>query len=221
MKLNRLIPRGILIATCLFLFGINRAGATTISFDDMAIGSNPDGNYGDFTIDTFVRIGSATKFITRDARIDIWAGSQAVVAGNRPFPPLDLVDGSATYARIGVDFNVPVSEFSVDVSCHLFSFPFHYFGFDASGQRFDGTDLNLRTYLPGQPESIRLSHSAPVGGYLSGFFFEMSDGGGIVELRMDNLSYNSVPDGGSTGILLGLGFLGLGLFRRNVTIAAR
>jgi hypothetical protein len=187
--------------------------ATTVTFNDLALGASPDGDYGDFVLDS-----ARTVYDGRQDNLTIWQqdgivewylGDQTVSSLAR-FSDVDPETLALypdllqqTWATITVNFKIRVTDVSVDAMAAVWNGRLGYSGYDSSGALFQQTMTILGTDHVPTDDLLSYDFSAPEGGCITGFYLLQADsiGAGI---RMDNLSYIAVPESIST--LGGLAF---------------
>ena len=207
------------------------AGAALIDFENLALGSQPSaGQFGDVNISTryWVTDGfqgpTIAESFTRGV-IDVQNGSQSVVVVSQHSDADGLrTDASARRnIQVNVNFASGVSGFAVDVFSEIYSSALVFSGFNSLGEAFQ-ISTAFSGAGPGVEDFTHLSAFAPEGGYITGFYFSQWETSDHIRLAMDNLDYTSlagidtrtatVPEAGSSAMLLGIGVIALGAVRR-------
>jgi hypothetical protein len=201
--------------------------AGTITFDDLPIGSVPDGVYNgdEVTIITSeqhrVRSVYASAPIYGTATIQNYTthGSTSPFIYSFPTTPLSeetlkyLADNGLNllsvnrYIFVDVDFQTPVNTVSFDIFRGFFGIILTTTGTLSTGDQFRES-----RNIGGVAAWEQIDLTVPEGGLVNHLHFEAFQNG-FSEIGFDSLQYSHVPESGSTALLLGVGCLGAAAFR--------
>jgi hypothetical protein len=192
------------------------ASALLIDFNDLSIGSDPNGVYGGQ-----VRLTATGQ--TRDRETDemrtATSGEISNLYGDSPNVLVRLPSGSGNLVTLAAEFLAPTLGFSFDINSN-YSLRLRYTGIDALGAALSGSVMIFNTH------DLALNHfslTAAPGTYLTGFSMSQADDGSV-EIAMDNLDFTTatdttgvrVPDSGWTLGMAGCAMLSLFGLRRIV-----
>lgn len=195
-----------------------QVGALLIDFNDLALGSNPNGTYYDQ-----VRLTTAGQTYDRETGLPMptTTGTVSDLYGDSPNALVYLPTNYRNLVAIAADFLVPVARFSLDINSN-YSMRLSYTGIDAFGSPLSGvvSIFNTHNFDLNPFELI-----APLGSYLTGFSVSQGDNGSV-ELAIDNLDFTAataqagvqVPEGGATIFMLVGGMAALVSVRRRMPI---
>ena len=184
---------------CLFALLLSQSlPAALIDFNDIPIGTevsslNP---YGNAVISTrlWVTQGAATvaESSTRGVigTIDSPLRGPAVTIQASQQDMTQPDQRQAWHIQIGVAFQTPVSQFSVDAYSRFYNSSLVYTGVDERGEAFILFGGTVGGFFP---VITHLDIAAPTGGYITGFYFSQVESTTGILLAMDNLSY-TVPE---------------------------
>ena len=187
------------------------ANALLIDFNDLSLGSDPNGVYG----------GQVRLITTAQTgeMLPATSGEISNLYGDSPNVLVRLPSGSGNLVTLAAEFLSPTLGFSFDINSN-YSLRLLYTGIDALGAALSGSVMIMNTH------DYALNHFsliAPAGAYLTGFSMSQADDGSV-EIAMDNLDFTTtpteagtrVPDSGWTLGMAGFAVLSLFGFRRLV-----
>jgi hypothetical protein len=185
--------------------------AALIDFNDMSVGTqigslNP---YGDAAISTryWATAGRTGPIIaesfTRGMIDDIGGSPSFAVESSRLVDPLRNDETEFwRNIQIGVTFGAPVSAFSVDLFTEVYSSRLIYSGINELGEAFTSS-----AFLPGSRGESTFNHfdiAAPLGAYITGFYFSQFENADSIRIAMDNLDYTTTTVAAPVPETLGL-----------------
>jgi hypothetical protein len=192
------------------------ASALLIDFNDLGLGSDPNGVYGGQ-----VRLTTTGQTHDRETGQPLPGASGEIsnLYGDSPNVLVRLPAGSGNLVTLAAEFLSPTLGFSFDINSN-YSLRLLYTGVDALGSALSGSLTIFNTH------DYALNHfslTAPAGGYLTGFSMSQADDGSV-EIAMDNLDFTTtaeaagvrVPDSGWTFGMAGAAMLCLFGLRRFV-----
>jgi hypothetical protein len=185
------------------------ASALLIDFNDLSLGSDPNGVYGG-------QVRLTTGGQTDEMR-PATSGEISNLYGDSPNVLVRLPSGSGNLVSIAAEFLSPTLGFSFDVNSS-YSLRLLYTGIDALGAALSGSVTIFNTH------DLALNHfslTAAPGTYFTGFSMSQADDGSV-EIAMDNLDFTTatdpagvrVPDSGWTLGMAGCALLSLFGLRR-------
>ncbi len=201
------------------------SSAALIDFNNLPLGTVPDGVYGGdvrITTSSWLTRGDGTPEMFGEGRGTIEVRDLSREGSGFIPSPAIWVRGffnpetgeDLCTTLIQTDFLKPMTQFSVDLASLVFSGNLSYSGIDANGNAFSSFMSVDRAFLD-VPGFAHVDITAPAGGYLTGFQFAQTDEAGAnKDVGMDNLSYR-VPEVTGWSIIV-MSALGIAILKRRL-----